>query len=255
MPLLLALAALLSILLDARSAPPPSRQPSQEEAEEAPPPPTAEPGRWTFAIRPYLWAASVDGSVAVRSLPSQDFEADFSDIVSELDFAFMLSFEARPPSGDIGLLLDSVFLDVSGTERSFDWGLEQRLLELDVTWRVAKQVDLLAGARYVGFETSVSIPPSGASASRDESWVDPVIGARGALPLADRWALAGRGDIAGFGVGSEFSWQLAGYVLFKAAKWADVGLGYRHLQIDFEEGDADIDLGLSGPLLGVEFRL
>ncbi len=225
-------------------------QAAQEPSSAAAPAP-AETGGWTFAVRPYLWAASVGGSVTAGNLPAQDFDLSFSDLVDDLEFAWMMGLEARPKDAHWGLLVDSLYMDLEGGEAPLSWEFEQLMLEADITWRVGPDVDLLAGARFWSFQTDVSISPPGLSGSGDESWVDPVIGVRGLTHLSERWALAGRGDIGGFGVGSEFSWQLAGYVLFIPSHTIDLILGYRYLDLDLEEGNLEMDLGFGGPVLGV----
>jgi hypothetical protein len=212
-----------------------------------------EPG-WSFEVRPYLWAATISGQAAVGALPPVDFEKDFDEILDDLDFAFMMSVEARAPSDRIGVVLDSLYMDLEGTTSAASWELQQRLLELDLTWRFAPQCDLLAGARYVDLDTSVSIPAVPTSDSGSESWIDPIVGARGALPLGERWWIGARGDIGGFGVGSQLSWQLEGYLFFETVEWLDLALGYRYLDIDYEGSSAEVDLAFGGPVLGLDFR-
>ena len=50
---------------------------------------------WTFAIAPYLWASGLSGDVASFGLPTVALNADFGDILSNLDLAAMAMAEAR----------------------------------------------------------------------------------------------------------------------------------------------------------------
>lgn len=138
-------------------------------------------------------------------------------------------------------------------------------------------LDALAGVRY--FHTSVdlsyeitgavNLPPFGltqegsfaVARSGDIDWVDPIIGLRlrHDFPGGDRLQL--RGDIGGFGVGSEFSWQLmAAYA--HDFTWGDsvlsLALGYRVLDVDYSTGSGlnqfDFNTTIHGPLLGLTFR-
>ena len=70
-----------------------------------------------------------------------------------------------------------------------------------------------------------------------------------------------QGDIGGFGVGSDFSWQaLAAYNF----EWNFVGhklnpyLGYRAISVDYEEGSGRRRIGLDfvqhGPVAGLTFK-
>ncbi len=138
-------------------------------------------------------------------------------------------------------------------------------------------LDVLAGIRY--FHTSVdltyeitgavNLPPFGLSQegsfavarSGDVDWVDPIVGLRLRHDFAGGDRLQLRGDIGGFGVGSEFSWQLmAAYA--HDFTWGDsvlsVALGYRLLDIDYSTGSGlkefDFNTTLHGPLLGLTFR-
>lgn len=242
------------------AAPPPT--PSLQEAAGPAPAMAAdsqvaadeEGRRWQFAVRPFVWAASVDGTVTAAGQVSVDFELEFSDIFEDLDFAWMMQLEARSPDDRLGILFESLFFDFSGEKGPVEWDLEQRLVELDLTWRVAKGVELVGGARYIDVDAAAAVPSLGLAVGGGDDWVDPIVGVRGQLGLGERWSLYGRGDIGGFGVGSEFSWQLAGYVAFHVSRHFDIGLGYRHLDIERDKDSLDLDLALSGPLMGLGFN-
>ncbi len=149
------------------------------------------------------------------------------------------------------------------------------------SWETSKGgttgLDVLAGVRY--FHTSVdlsyeitgavNLPPFGLSQegsfavarSGDIDWVDPIIGLRLRHDFAGGDRLQLRGDIGGFGAGSEFSWQLmAAYA--HDFTWGDsvfsLALGYRVLDVDYSTGSGlnqfDFNTTLHGPLLGLTFR-
>jgi hypothetical protein len=50
---------------------------------------------WTFAVAPYFWAAGLSGDIAQFGLPEVHVDADFGDILDDLDFAAMAIGEAR----------------------------------------------------------------------------------------------------------------------------------------------------------------
>ena len=68
------------------------------------------------------------------------------------------------------------------------------------------------------------------------------------------------GDVGGFGVGSDFTWQLFGGYSFDFAVWQTTlhGLvGYRALAVDYtQDGPSknNLDLILHGPVVGLSFR-
>ncbi len=90
--------------------------------------------------------------------------------------------------------------------------------------------------------------------NRGENWTDPVIGTRLRHNFTNKAFLIANGDIGGFGVNSDFSWNIQG------------GLGYEFserfalLSVDFDngkDGTPDFfayDTKTHGPLIGFVFR-
>ena len=78
------------------------------------------------------------------------------------------------------------------------------------------------------------------------------------LDFADKWKLAGRGDIGGFGVGSDFAWQGLAAVNWQPFKYVSFIGGYRALYQDYEEGSGldyfRYDVTIHGPVVGLNFR-
>jgi hypothetical protein len=70
------------------------------------------------------------------------------------------------------------------------------------------------------------------------------------------------GDVGGFGVGSQFSWQAVGTYSFEFAKtssavWSGM-IGYRALSVDFSKGSGttryEYDMIQHGPIMGLTMR-
>ena len=84
------------------------------------------------------------------------------------------------------------------------------------------------------------------------------VGANLALPLGKGFALKLRGDVGGFGVGSDFTWQVYPYLDWRFAKWGSLQAGYRWLYMDYETGSgADrfaYDMMNQGVQLGFTFH-
>ena len=89
--------------------------------------------------------------------------------------------------------------------------------------------------------------------SETEDWVDPYIGARAQWTFHRSWYALGRGDIGGFGGGSDLVWQVYGGLGTQLAEWAAIELGYRHLEFDYSSGELTTDVAYSGPMLGARF--
>ncbi len=81
------------------------------------------------------------------------------------------------------------------------------------------------------------------------------------LDLTDDLSLVFRGDIGGFGVGSDLTWNVAGLLLYDFDLFgmdASVATGYRALYQDFEDGSGAnkfaYDVTTQGPILGMVIR-
>jgi hypothetical protein len=104
---------------------------------------------------------------------------------------------------------------------------------------------------------SRSIGIAGASTGSLD-WADPILGLQLRHELAPHHRLRLRGDIGGFGVGSQFTWQAMAAYAYEFSSgptlWSAI-LGYRAIGLDYSPGGGNaIDLVLHGPVLGVSMR-
>lgn len=228
---------------------------------------------WSGGITFYGWVPTFTGDQSAdnddgRRL-SVDFEAE--SILEALDFGGMGFAEAR--RGRLGLFVDLVYADLeSGGDASAgfgfggldaDAGIEALLLTGGVSWRLLEGerggLDGFGALRYASVEASFTVDEDaaligGRDASGDADWVDPLIGLRGRYRLTDSLTIGATGDVGGFGVGSEFTWEAFGALDWAfAPNWSAV-LGYRVTAIDYEDGDLDLDLTAYGPLVGIGWR-
>ncbi|MGF9764689.1 hypothetical protein AAII07_57395 [Microvirga sp. 0TCS3.31] len=274
---------------------------SNTHAADLGPPPApaievpAPPG-WTFRVTPYGWLTALDGTQTVRGR-SVKVDASFIDIVEESDtlVALMGDFEAR--NGPFGLLANVAWSKI-GVERgnvrsrnlapgvtgtlgtSLNLDIEMAIIEVGAAYEVARSgalaLDILAGARYWYQEADLSFDIAGAvdigdlqiggarafARSGSVDWLDPVIGARVRYTVAPGHELLLRGDIGGFGVGSDFSWQAIGAYGFEFGTYNGITfsgvIGYRALYVDYVQGEGrqryEFDMLQHGPLLGISAR-
>jgi len=232
--------------------------------------------RWTFEATPYLWAAGIKGDTQVGSLPSTSVDVPFSDILSNLDFAAMGTFEAR--KGRWGFLFDAVYMKLSASATAMRTGpgpigatltataglkLEQTLLTGAAVYRVIEgptAIDVLGGLRYTKLDVSADINASLfgqtgiASRSGDKDWTDPIVGFRVLHRIADRWSLDGYADVGGFGVGSDLTWQVAAGVNYEISRTLTARGGYRILKVDYDKDGVVYDMKTSGIYLGLGIR-
>lgn len=226
-----------------------------------------EDGAWRFAFTPYLWATSQKGEASFKGIPPQPIELSFGDIWENLDFAALGTFEAH--NGRWGVATDLVFMNLGATipvevlgQRDLGVDSRQFVFEATALYRVHRGaprdgmrsfVDLLAGARYnkvrAGIETSL-IPDT----ERSFDWVDGVAGARFQAPLAEKVAIGGRADIAGFG--SDLTWQVQADLRVRLSRHWGLAGGYRYIDIDYDKGEGRDrklwDMVNKGPFLDVQ---
>ena len=69
------------------------------------------------------------------------------------------------------------------------------------------QLEALAGVRITDLRTEINGRHGLPKFDDDKTWVDPVIGLQGRLELTERWEAFAEGDIGGFGVGSDITWD------------------------------------------------
>jgi hypothetical protein len=216
---------------------------------------------WEFTIAPYLWAAGMDGSLTVADIEAA-VDVPFDTIMSNLDFAFMGHFDMQNERW--ALSSDLIFVDLEDSEDvalgTGTSSVEETLLEVFGGYRVSPAVTLLVGARWVDLSSGLqySGPVLQGSVDASKSWIDPFVGAHVVAPLSQLWWLGVHGDVGGFGVGSELAWQAYADIGWKASELVSVILGYRVIDMDYEDGSGleyfHYDLQIAGPQLGVAFR-
>ena len=62
-----------------------------------------------------------------------------------------------------------------------------------------------------------------------------------------------RGDIGGFDVGSKLTWDVRASLGYRLSERTTFLFGYRHLDINYEDGIFELDAQFYGPYLGLSF--
>ena len=221
--------------------------------------------RWQHTITPYLFAAGMDGTTGVGPVTA-DVSLSFGDILDNLSWGAMLAYEGQ--KGPYSIAFDLIYMDLEADKTgpngliSGDAQVQQTALEVDFGYDVMPRVTVFGGLRYNNLDVDVRVRGSGPlgierKAGGSETWVDPVIGVRGEYPFAKNWSAGLRGDIGGFGVGSDFAWQVVSSITWHASERIGVTGAYRYFQQDYENGSGasffKYDIATSGPQLGVAF--
>jgi hypothetical protein len=218
---------------------------------------------WEWSLAPmYLWAASIDGNVTVKGI-KVNVEESFSDIVSNLDGALMFHFEGIYQQ-QWGFFADLMYIRLDPDDESTPLGdisidYEETLAELGGFYRYTTgdhSVDGLGGLRYTSMEGELGLPGPLPNVDQSKDWVDPFFGARWIWRFSDKWGLRLRGDIGGFGLGSDQALNAIGLITFKPWRHVDFGGGYRALYQDYSTGSGrrkfSYDATMYGPILGLD---
>ncbi|KKX23863.1 hypothetical protein [Rhizobium sp. LC145] len=220
---------------------------------------------WTFSLAPYFWVAGLSGDTSQFGLPTVHIDADFGDILKNLDFAFMAAGEARNDRfsiiGDViytklsadgetpfGVLAD----EVEVTTSSFS-GL------LGVGYAVYQgpeaHLDVVAGVKLWSVETTISLEGGllgGTERSDSATWVDGMIGLRGRYSLTPEIYLTGWG-LVGAG-GADVDWDVALGLGYEFNERISAIVGYRALGVDYSNDGFRFDVVQQGPILELAIK-
>ena len=251
---------------------------AQEVPFEAPP-----ADRWTFNVTPYLWATSLDGNAAVAGVKS-DVDVPFRDIAKDLSLAAMVMAGVRRGPWGFGVNVlyarvspdektDALKIDVTTDLAQLAFGPFYRAVEWtyreSATGRPLRLVvEPYLGGRLNHLRLETKFKPRnnlgdlivrriGRHHDASETWVDPIAGTRVGIELAERWVLAGAGDVGGVVAGSDFAWNVQGYLGYRASLFGHpttYAFGYRALHVDYDHKDFGWDVTQHGPILGAVFR-
>ena len=221
---------------------------------------------WQHALAIYMVGSSINGTVGVGDL---DLEVDmsFGDILDNLDGGAMLAY--RGTRGPWSFGADFAYLGLEASESELGplgrvrvgIDADQLMLTADVGYALNDRWSVYGGARYWDLDTDLSLAFAVGqlvTASASESWIDPIVGLRYFAPLGGKWSLMAWGDVGGFGVGSDFSWSATAVAVYQVNHNAHVLLGYRHIDVDYEDGNgADRfkwDAWEGGPAVGFAWQ-
>ena len=73
-------------------------------------------------------------------------------------------------------------------------------------------------------------------------------------PFSQKWSFIGYADLGGFGVGSDFTFQVIAGIKWQFSKVVSAKLAYRYLYQDFEKDNFVWDMAAHGPMLGFGFN-
>lgn len=226
-------------------------------------PALAEDSDWRYRATLYGWLPAMSTSLETR-FGTIEQDSGSSDVLDALDGAFMASFSAQ--NGNWGLVGDLLYTDLSASKPTPFPAFDNATIRLEMTavsgyalYRLTEnnpvQFDIGAGFRNfnIGVDAGLTAGEAPAVSQRiDGNWTDPLIAARLMVPFDDRWFLMGFADFGGTGADDQTYQLYTGIGYNFDTNWA-MQVGYRYMDITNQLDGRDVNIGLSGGVIGVSY--
>ena len=213
--------------------------------------------QWSFLVEPYVMFPYMDGTTGINVENSAGIgdnlilpvDANPGDIFSKLQMGAMLFLEAKTDMWAITSDLVYMNLNQQATpgERinSGDITAKQFIWEVAGLYRILSYCEIGLGGRLnyldISANATVNKIPTGTevvTGEQNQTWFDPLIITRLTTDIQDKWLFQFRADVGGFGIGSDLTWQLQGYVGYRFSKLFQLSAGYRLLSTDYNHGES-----------------
>jgi hypothetical protein len=214
--------------------------------------------RWQVTLAPYFMGAAMSGTTVVRGREGE-MDVSASDIFSNLQFGAMGILVARKGHWGFGADIIWMALGVTTEQPSVNIDFNQGGFAFYGLRRISPAADLTFGLRINVLQGQLDFKdPLGIVVEQDKSWGDPIVGLNLRSPPRGRVHAGLYTEIGGFGVGSDFAWQIFPTVGIRMTERASIDFGYRWLDMNYESGDGNekfrYDVLTQGPVLGFVFR-
>lgn len=245
---------------------------------------TPDNGGWHFAGLIYFYYPDIASKATLPNGAGTDSTIDAKDILNNLKFAFLGSFEARKESW--GLMSDLIYMDVGQFKSRFhqftignaglpadvsasaNFDLKSIIWTVAGTYRAIDQqgvvLDLVGGARLLDTKVRLDytlngnvgpfpVPERAGTGEAKEHFIDGIVGLKGRLAFGTdgRWFVPYYADV---GAGdSKLTWQAMGGLGYRF-KWGDLIGAWRYLDYQFKSDSAINSQSFDGPMIGAAFH-
>lgn len=227
---------------------------------------TSSSGAWQFQITPNVWFPGISGFIGAQGTTTYR-NLSFSDLFDTYDYGGSIYFEGRKDKW--AFFLEPSYYNLSTESKSggftanvdldewiVEFGGAYQFADLPIESSQGVMFDVLLGGRYWSVENDINISGFPRFVER-EGWVDPLIGFRVRMNFMESWCFMARGDIGGFGVGSNFSWQYILQLGYRFSPNLSATVGYRILDVNYDHGTGnnyyEYDVTMQGPMVGLSF--
>jgi len=217
---------------------------------------SAQSTAFTHTVEGYFMGASMTGTAGAGPVTG-DVNLTSSKIFENLQFGAMADYRGEAPKWAVTADVIYMGLGATGTgdggRATAEVDMDEWLVEATGSYRFSPVFEAVGGVRYTSLKTAIELrkPLETTTTKASADWVDPLVGARLALPLSEAFAFTFRGMIGGFGVGCDFTWDVDARLKWHVSKSVGLSVGYRYLDQDYEkDGGFKWDVVSQGPLAG-----
>lgn len=233
------------------------------------------PKDFGFSIAPYFWALAIGGTLTI---PNEDqhfsFNKSFSDAVKNLKMAAMVYGKFKYKR--VSFLYDIGYINLKRFGATAPQGLgllsanvtvKQLLADLSISYLFPSKsksimVDVYAGTRMLDldFEATVLLDSGTISRSRmsayKNTWLSPLLGVNSEFLLSKdmKWLAYAKGDIGGFGVNEQMTWQLAAGAGYNFSPHFFSTLGFKYVGFNFYKTDYKWTVNEYGIILSLGYK-
>jgi hypothetical protein len=224
---------------------------------------------WSYLVEPYLLFPNMSGTVGLADLPEAEIDADTNEIFGHLKMGAMLYAEASNDLWAIGS--DLIYMELaqgvksglvvgSGelTAKQFAW-------EVSGLRKVNPWLELGVGGILNSVNSGVDIqmdmavfPAEFKSKEMTKTWFDPMLITRIKSKAGEKFVYQFRGEIGGFGIGSDLAWQMQAVAGYQFSKLFSITGGYRIISLDYQSGSGQdyfhYNIDTSGPTVRFAFQ-
>lgn len=215
---------------------------------------------WRHTVHVYGMGAAIKGDATIGSL-TLPVEVSISDMFDALRMGGMAAY--RVENGTWSFTTDVTYMDL-GWDAETQAGRAGGKLRVDqltamatLGRRLGPHTEALFSLAYFDVSTDIEVRvlQQTLGASRSASWVDPLVGLQYSVPINDKWTYTLRGDVGGFGVGSDLTWHMATTLRRQVNDRFTWYVGYRVIAYDYREGSGlqaqRYDMTQQGPGVGL----
>jgi hypothetical protein len=219
-------------------------------------------GDWQQTVFLYGMVPMIQGDAQVGNL-QVDVDTNMSDFFDNLKFGAMAAYRIE---NDLWSFAGDLTYMNLGQSQSTQQGRASAGLDVDqftfmgtAGRRITPHLEALFSLAYfdVSADLRVRLLQQVRTASRDASWVDPLVGLNYEIPVSGKWRFTLRGDVGGFGIGSDLTWHALTKLSYQQSERFSWYVGYRALAYDYEDGKGrnyqNYDLVQHGPGAGIAF--